>query len=222
MNSDIVNENDGNEVVVSKVKWYIPVVEAMVVMAVLQALRGLFMLIVSPAFLSTSFAKKMLTMAAMVLLTPLVLIYSKKKNVELKLMPDEFSKGYKIFTGIAAALLIANPVNFTVGITAFLENIYGSVVTPIFEETIFRGYIWRRFESLGMSRRSVFWWNTVLFSLWHLGYLMTNLFVGDMLKVFGKLAVGFCYGIILCIVRRKNGNIYSCMLVHGILNILMP
>ncbi|MDT2602151.1 CPBP family glutamic-type intramembrane protease [Enterococcus hulanensis] len=58
--------------------------------------------------------------------------------------PPRFSSRYLFATGIVGLLLVTTPANYSGGIEAILLLIYSSIVTPIFEELIFRGYVWNQ------------------------------------------------------------------------------
>ncbi|MGI6571558.1 MAG: type II CAAX prenyl endopeptidase Rce1 family protein [Caldicoprobacterales bacterium] len=40
--------------------------------------------------------------------------------------------------------------------------IYGSIVTPVYEELIFRGYIWNRFSKAMTGKLDTYIWNITL------------------------------------------------------------
>ena len=61
--------------------------------------------------------------------------------------------------------------------------------------------------------------SAILFSIWHIGYVITPLLQGNLFALFSKMAVGLVYGLILGVVRMKTHNCYSTMLLHGVLNV---
>lgn len=75
----------------------------------------------------------------------------KNKGQTLAFFPEKFSKKYIIATCIVVAIYIAAPTNFSDGITSVMMILYSSIVTPVFEELLFRGYIWGRFEKVMTS-----------------------------------------------------------------------
>lgn len=99
--------------------------------------------------------------------------------------------------------------------------LYGCIVTPVYEEFLFRGYIWTIFEENTGSRITALIWNVVLFTVWHLGYMIPNIFSGNHSAVIWKLAAGMGYGITLSLIRYKAKNCWATIMVHGVLNLFM-
>lgn len=197
------------------------IIEALVMLVVLQALREAIELLAASFTPKTTFAERMATMAAMLLLTGLVLLYARLRKTPLSVFPKKFGRWYIIFTCVAAALFISTPSNYIEGYKAVLLLVYGSVVTPIFEELIFRGYLWNRLNGVLSKELYTYVWSVVLFTVWHLEYMLPHLISGNWTAVLWKLAAGVGYGAVLGFVRLKTKNCYSTMLLHGVLNIFM-
>ena len=119
-------------------------------------------------------------------------------------------------------LFIASPSNYKGGIESILLLVYSSIVTPVFEELIFRGYIWNELNQIFTSEWKTYIVTTIFFALWHLGYISSIAFRvdDDLLNVMiWKVITGLCFGIVLGAVRLKTKNCYSTMLLHGVMNI---
>lgn len=102
---------------------------------------------------------------------------------------------------------------------------YGAVVTVVFEEVLFRGWVWQKLASLGKD--PVPWLgSSLLFGLWHLGYADTVLWrsslffpqadLGEIL--FWKVVTGLVLGLVFGLVRRRCGSVYGSALVHLAIN----
>lgn len=108
-----------------------------------------------------------------------------------------------------------------------LSLIYNALITVIFEELIFRGLIFKEI-SLMKNDFMAYIISTILFGIWHLGYIDTifwriSLFSPDSNIVnimFWKVITGMIIGIVLGFFRYRNKNVYSSMLVHTFLNTL--
>lgn len=157
----------------------------------------------------------------MMAFTVFVVIYVKLRNVPLSVFPKQFTKRYWILTMIVVLLFVTAPDNYIKGFPAVLVLVYGSIVTPIYEELLFRGYFWNRMSTVIKNDYDILIINALLFSLWHLGYVLPNLLSGNMFAVTTKLLIGFSYGLLLGFVRVKTKNCYSAIVLHGILNIFL-
>ena len=195
--------------------------EAFILMVLLQAAKLLLEAILNPMVPEAAFARRMVTAGVMLLLALVVCIYARLRRTPLSVFPEPFGKRYIIYTCVAAALLICTPSHFIDGYQAVLLSVYGSIVTPVYEELLFRGYIWNRLRGVMERELSVCLWSVALFTVWHLGYMLPQLLSGNWNAVLWKLAAGLGYGAVLGYVRMRTHNCYSTMLVHGVLNIFM-
>lgn len=190
-------------------------------MVVLQFVRELSEWLLNPLFPGTVFQERMITMMIMVVLSGVVVLYARFRKTALSLFPEYFGKQYILASCVCAVLLVSTPANFTGGYQAIALLLYGSIVTPVFEELIFRGYLWNRLDAVLSKEVFVFIWSVVLFTVWHIGYMIPQIVSGNITAVVWKLAAGLGYGTVLGIVRLKTKNCYATMLLHGVLNIFM-
>ena len=197
------------------------ILEAISLMVVLQFVRELSEWLLNPLFPGTVFQERMITMMIMVVLSGVVGVYARFRKTALSLFPEYFGKQYILASCVCAVLLVSTPANFTGGYQAIALLLYGSIVTPVFEELIFRGYLWNRLDAVLSKEVFVFIWSVVLFTVWHIGYMIPQIVSGNITAVVWKLAAGLGYGTVLGIVRLKTKNCYATMLLHGVLNIFM-
>ena len=170
----------------------------------------------------TDFSDYMASMVSMIILTSIILRLSRKAEINLSIFPDKFTVSYISVSIISVVLFIASPSNYKGGIEPILLLVYSSIVTPIFEELIFRGYIWNELNQIFTSEWKTYIVTTILFALWHLGYISSIAFrvEDDLLNVMiWKVITGLCFGIVLGAVRLKTKNCYSTMLLHGVMNL---
>ena len=110
-------------------------------------------------------------------------------------------------------------------IDTFLPLIYTSVMIPVYEEIIFRSYIWNTFKKENMNEIKIYFLTTILFSIYHIGYIdiiiMNNGFNNMALIIFIKCSLMLSYGLFIGFFKYKIKNSYSCMLVHSFINIFM-
>lgn len=161
-------------------------------------------------------------MLGMFVMTIGILFMLRKLRIKISVFPIKFTTKYVCASIAVVILLIATPSNFTGGIRAISLLVYGSIVTPVFEELVFRGYVWNRLNIILSKEWKTYIVSTMLFALWHFGYISSIAFrvnEGLLHVMMWKVIVGFCFGIVLGIVRLKTKNCYSTILLHGVLNI---
>ena len=197
------------------------ITEGILVIVIVQGLLILLEQLLSVFFPNTDFFERIITMISMIILTVVIILYARKKETTLSFFSQPFTKLSLIITIITIIFLVSTPSNYTGGCKAILLLIYGSIVTTIFEELLLRGYIWNRFKLIYSDEKKVYIWNVLLFTVWHLGYMLPQLFAGNWFAVLTKLLAGLGYGIVLGFIRLKSNNCYLTTLVHGILNNFM-
>nr|WP_314459706.1 CPBP family intramembrane glutamic endopeptidase [uncultured Clostridium sp.] len=171
----------------------------------------------------TELSDRIVSLLAMVLLSSLILLSAKLKEVKLSVFPAHFGAGYLVFTIVYAALLISTPIlTRSTNFVAIILLIYSTVITPAFEELIFRGFVWNELNTQIKKEWITYLLSTLLFAVWHLGYIDTISFrveSGLATVMIWKVITGLCFGIVLGALRFKTKNIYSTILLHGILNV---
>jgi len=155
------------------------------------------------------------------LLTVVVFSYAKLRRQSMALFPDKFTRKHLIFCSVTFALYASATANYIEGFPAVVMLIYGTIVTPMYEELLFRGYFWERFKAAFDDEKAVLLWNIGLFTVWHLGYIMPNIIDGNLSAVLWTLAAGLGYGTVLGVLRYKCKNAYGTFLLHGVLNLFM-
>lgn len=171
----------------------------------------------------TNYSDHMSSMFSMTVISAIILIVSSKKGIQLSLFPEHFGLFYIIVTLCYSALFISTPIITKEStLQSILLQSYGSIITPIFEELIFRGYIWNKLSKVFSKEYFVYIINTILFALWHLGYFDSIAFrtdTGLAHAILWKVITGLCFGIVLGATRLKSKNCYLTFLLHGTLNI---
>ena len=105
------------------------------------------------------------------------------------------------------------------------------LIYPIFEELLFRGYVWGKLEKQFEGRRfggiEIIALNSLLFGLWHLGYLdviymrtQVQLTSAPFVTImFYKVLTGMVFGVLTGVARWRLKSTYGSILVHSFLNI---
>lgn len=171
-------------------------------------------------------------MLIMCFLTAIIILISVRENIKLSFKPAFNNRKsriiYFLISVLIGLLIISSPCfiqNFSVDV--IVPIIYLTVVTPMFEELIFRGYIWNKLAMCVKSEFLVYISITILFACWHLGYIDTIYFKLSLrgeaaalpFAMLMKVITGLCYGLVIGLVRYKFKNCYASMLVHSVINI---
>ena len=166
------------------------------------------------------------SMVYMIIVICISSIILRKKNINLNFFPKKFNMKYKLFTIFVLLFFIVTPIitkNYE--LYNILSLVYNAIITVIFEELIFRGLIFKEISSM-KNDLIAYIVSTILFGIWHLGYIdtiiwRTSLFSPDANIaniMFWKVITGIIIGVILGFFRYKNKNVYSSMLVHTFIN----
>jgi membrane protease YdiL (CAAX protease family) len=173
-------------------------------------------------FERTNFSDSIATMFGMIILSDVFVVFASKQKVSLSVFPRIFNKYYIIGTLIAVILLVATPSNYLGDFQNIILLFYGSVITPIFEEIIFRGYAWNKLNTVIKKEWGTYLITSVFFGIWHLGYIESIAFrveTGLVKIMLMKVVIGIVFGVVLGVLRLKTKNCYSTILLHGVLNI---
>jgi membrane protease YdiL (CAAX protease family) len=141
-------------------------------------------------------------------------------------------RGY-VFGGILIVVLtlLTPSLWMEPGLITIISSLETVIIYPVFEELLFRGYLWnkleKRFENRKYGSAKMIALNTLLFGLWHLGYLdviymRTHIQVTstsfEMIMIY-KVLTGMVFGVLTSIARWRMKSTYSSLLVHSFLNI---
>ena len=150
----------------------------------------------------------------------------KSKNIKIDFLPEDFNIKYKAATAALLIFMITTPViTKSIALYSIISLAYNALLTVIYEEIIFRGYIYIKMQTL-RSIRFAYVYSSIFFGLWHLGYIdtilwRTSLFFteADIPSImFWKAVTGLIIGLILGFFRYKNNNVYSSVIVHSFIN----
>lgn len=141
----------------------------------------------------------------------------------------ERTKIIYLLGAIILPILIFLPYTFAYEQDVLILGIVFGLITPAFEELLFRGYLWNMAEnSIQTERSKLITWVTItlMFGLWHVGYIDVFLIhpkeFAIMPLLVGKIMVGLVLGSILGFIRLKTGKVYGSFLFHGFWNTFAP
>ena len=195
-------------------------------LTLLQVGRIVFKNLVFDIFDRNLLSDVIVSMVYMIIVICISSIILRKKNINLNFFPKKFNMKYKLFTIFVLLFFIVTPIitkNYE--LYNILSLVYNAIITVIFEELIFRGLIFKEISSM-KNDLIAYLVSTILFGIWHLGYIdtiiwRTSLFSPDANIaniMFWKVITGIIIGVILGFFRYKNKNVYSSMLVHTFIN----
>lgn len=203
------------------VKPILEIMKIVLVMIVMQVGRLSFENVFSGFYEKTAFSQKMITMISMFIMTILLIVFAKLFKFRLSVFPKVMTKKYIIFTIVPFIVFCIMPRNYYGGWQTFATLLYVSIITPIYEELVFRGYIWNTFNRFIKKEVLTFVFTSVLFMVWHIGYMLPYILAGQWEPVISKMFVGLIYGLLYGAIRLKTKNCYSSVILHGIINMLM-
>ena len=107
----------------------------------------------------------------MIIIIIFSIIVIKKKQLKLDIFPKNFNWKYLVTSIILYTIIFTTPIiTKSYSLYDILSLIYGSIITVIFEEIIFRGYIYKKISNI----KNDLWayiTSTIIFGIWHLGYI---------------------------------------------------
>ena len=170
--------------------------------------------LVAPGDNTTIF--QMINGLSIIITALILLLYFKPSLKELSLNWDDIKTRTRIIYAFGIGLLIFlvfTPYTFSWEVDVLVMGIIFGLITPAFEEFMFRGYIWNKIENSGeIINSGVLTWITVtlLFSIWHLGYLDVFLLhpmaahVNLTMILVSKMGIGIVLGSDCGIFTTKN------------------
>ena len=162
----------------------------------------------------------------MIIIIIFSIISIKKNELELNIFPKNLNWKYIVTLIILFAIIFTTPIitkNYS--LYDILSLLDGAIITVIFEEIIFRGFVYKEISNI----KNDLWAyiiSTILFGIWHLGYIDTVMWRVSMISpnanimniMFWKVITGLSFGIVVGFFRYKNKNVYSSIIVHALLN----
>lgn len=170
----------------------------------------------------TELSLNILNMVIFIIYTYLIVKYCKKNKIDLRVFKVNNKNAYLLLISIFIILFIINLLLNKFSINNMFKILYGTITLPIFEELLFRGYIWSRLLKMFKNEMYVYIITTLLFSIYSVFYIDSAI----LLKVFSfgliifKLVIGLLFGLITGFVRYKTKNTFSSMIVSSIMNMV--
>lgn len=170
----------------------------------------------------TLYTRSMTTMFSMIIIFVIIFSYCQRNKQTMSVFPTKFSVSYIVIT-VIFIIFYTITLFFVKGfsVRSLLMLFYGSIITPVFEELLFRGLIWNRLNRHFAKESKTYLVVTLLFALWHIGYAIGIFFWsgGNLLNcIIMKVMMGAVFGLITGLIRYKTKNCYLGIIVHGILN----
>jgi len=171
---------------------------------------------------------------SLIIVGSILLLWIKPSLKDLGLDWYDMSLKKRIFYLFGSLFLIVmamTPYTLTLDPEMLIIGVIFGIITPAFEEMLFRGYIWGKIEksTSKIHNYDVLTWLTVtlLFSIWHLGYLDVFLIhprgIGNLVLIMvSKLAIGIVLGLLVGYARLKTGKTYLSIILHGLWNVMAP
>lgn len=170
---------------------------------------------------------------AYIILEIILILYFKPSLKNLGLNWDDIRLRTRILYSLGLTLLVilvVSPYTFEWELHVLILGLLFGIITPLFEELLFRGYIWGKISASGgmvnpngLTLITV----TLLFMVWHLGYvdvlMLHPLATGSLTTVMiSKMGIGLVLGLIVGYLRLKTGKTYASIIFHGLWNVFAP
>lgn len=219
-------------IIIDKIKGRNPLLEILIVLVIIQLARMIIEQIIFLFIDKTNLNCDINIMITMCLLTTLIVLIAHKQKITLSIIPNTHTIkgiiGYIFITIFVAALIISAPFfggSFSADV--IIPLILSTIVTPIFEELIFRGYVWNLLKKNIKSEFKVYIITTIFFAIWHFGYIDIIWFKmslrGELtiipFTMVMKAIIGLSFGIVIGLIRYKAKNCYATILMHSIMNV---
>ena len=170
----------------------------------------------------TELSLNKLKMVIFIIYTYLIVKHCKKNKIDLRVFKVNNKNAYLLLISIFIILFMINLLLNKFSMNNIFKILYGTITLPIFEELLFRGYIWSRLLKMFKNEMYVYIITTLLFSIYSVFYIDSAI----LLKVFSfgliifKLVIGLLFGLITGFVRYKTKNTFSSMIVSSIMNMV--
>lgn len=214
-------------------KYPITIVRVSVGLMIIQIIRIIVMRLLFTYMLDNTVNNRVLASSVFMLaVSSAIIAYVRLKKIPISFMPDLSTQKNKIiYAGALAVLfvliLLSHAISSDFSASSLMQTVYSVLITPIFEELIFRGLIWSELKADYKTEWKAYIITTVLFALWHMGYVDT---VSSMIVLSGgsgnlafvmfmKVLTGLVFGVAVGFARLKAKNWYASLLVHSIMNL---
>ena len=166
--------------------------------------------------------------AAFFLAASAALVWAMRRaGIRPAVLPPSRKPGYTAAAALTALFWGITPFitrDFSAENLVFLAE--SALLLPVFEELLFRGFLWDRLERAFGGGSAALWLSAALFGLWHVGYADTILCrmawtgrEGNLIAILcGKVLTGFLLGLCFGWLRRKFRNGFPGLLAHIVLN----
>lgn len=170
----------------------------------------------------------LISMFIMLFFVFFIIYKAKREEVQLNVfsyMESNETRNYYILVTVCILLLVLTSPSFTIkpSFYSIAPLLYTIIVIPIYEEILFRSYIWNILKKEYEDNRKIYFINTVLFTIYYIGYVDMIIKASGLNKIgwvlFIKCSLMLSYGIFVGFFRYKFKNSYSCILVHSFINI---
>ncbi len=201
------------------------ILKIVILLIIIQVIRIIVRKLLLLFIPTTSLSIMIINMLIFIIYIYLLIKISKRSNIDLRVFKVNNKNSYVLLSIMFLILFIINLFVTKFEFDTLISIIYGIIVTPIFEELLFRGYIWGRINKFIKNELIIYIIVTILFSLWHIlyfdSYIMNSKLNGLTFTyniIMWKIIIGFIFGLVTGFVRYKIKNTYSSMLVHSFMN----
>lgn len=177
-------------------------------------------------FIPTTYNSLLLLNLIIIILMICALIYlCNKNNIDLNLFKVKSKRAYILLSILYLFVILIFVLIYKI---RFIDVLYSVIALPIFEELLFRGYLWNRTKKVFKKNVIVYFVIVILFLIWNIGYIDSLILVSKLNNIsfsfnmiIGKLVIALIYGLLIGFVKYKTNNTYLSILLHSFLNIFI-
>lgn len=215
----------------AKIKYIMPFIKILILLFLIQTFQSVLVYLI-PTFISnTSVVRDSVEILSFIVIGAVLFLIAKPNKESLSLNFNKTKKaGGVAYTLSTLAVLFIAAQSFAFegfSYASITRSLLSVIIIPVFEELLFRGYIWSFLKKYLKNELTVFIAVTVLFAIWHLGYIDDILYrtseAGIKINIFNemfyKIITVAVLGAVIGFVKMKAKNTYAGILVHIIINV---
>lgn len=211
-------------------KYIMPVLKVLLLLCIIQVSRGLLVCFTWRFIFKASALRDTAEIISFLIIGSALFFILKPSRESLALNFPKTKRAHILYLVSSAAAVLFAAESFVFegfSYASVTKSVLSVIIIPVFEELLFRGFIWGFLKKYLKSELAVLIAVTVFFALWHLGYVDDILYrtsaAGHKIDIvnimFFKVMTVAAIGLVIGFVKMKAKNTYAGILVHIVINV---